>query len=106
MFYECSRKSPSGTYDVILTFSDIEVCKSVAGMNSIPVYQRLFEIIQSTDGNILDACTNSGDIKMANLTFENSSFVSMFPDGEYKTTYRFFDEVDANIYNVSYYVVR
>lgn len=75
-------------------------------MSSTSMFQQILEIFKSADGNIIDTCTKSGEMKMANLTFENSSLLAFFPDGDYKTTFRFYDSFDANIYNITYYTTR
>lgn len=63
----------------------------------------VFELAKSLEGNLLELCSNAGQKSFSNISFINSTFVSMWPDGDFRTSYRLFDQNDSNIFNLTYY---
>jgi hypothetical protein len=96
------RKSSSGVFDVVLNLKDMELCKTATGITSIPFLEKMQNAFVACDGNIADACTKTGEMKLENFTFRDMSLASVWPEGEYKTTFKFFDDVDDNIFNITY----
>lgn len=99
------RKSLSGTYESIIALPNIEGCKIVQGMSTIPIVDFLKKSLEF-GGNMVESCSSIGEMTLSNLTFENSTLIKLWPDGEFKTRFLFFDELDDNIYNVTYYSIK
>lgn len=55
------------------------------------------------EGNFMKGCHLKGVIYGSNISFENASLVQMFPTGEHKTALKFFDIIDDNIFNMTFY---
>lgn len=54
---------------------------------------------------MIEACLRMGDIKVANLTYQDSKLISKWPAGNYKVDFKFYDDADDNIYNISYLAI-
>lgn len=54
---------------------------------------------------LLTVCTQVGPIAVSNISLANLSLVAAFPPGNYKSIYRFYDETDDNIYNLTSYAM-
>jgi hypothetical protein len=64
--------------------------------------QNILNIFKAIDGNVLEACSTLGDIKLSNISFQKSPIAMLLPAADYKTEVIFFDDDDANIINVTY----
>lgn len=73
-------------------------------MGTNPFLTDMFKVVNSSDGNLMVLCDKTGDIKASNISFSNSAFVSMWPSGNYKTAFRVFDDIDSNIFYLTYYL--
>jgi hypothetical protein len=51
-----------------------------------------------------ELCSKTGDIKISNFSLNDSAFASKFPPGDYKMEFKFFDDIDENIYNSTLFV--
>lgn len=52
--------------------------------------------------NIKKACNYQGEISVANVTFPEMEIISKLPPGNYKSSMRYYDEIDSNIVNVTF----
>lgn len=90
-------------YEPVTSFEKVEACKIFGGMKAIFFLESIVNIIRSFEGNILDFCHHSGDMKVSNVSLVNSSLVQFLPDGQYRSIFKLFDSGDDNIINVTYY---
>lgn len=105
-YYVNYRKTSVGVYDRIINLPNVEGCKILQGMKTIPLLLGIKELLESSDGNIFSACSSTGEIAMANFTLANSSIVKLWPSGEFKTVVKFYDKIDDNIFNVTFLSVK
>lgn len=78
---------------------DIEFCKLLKGIASSPFFDAILNVIQTLKAGMFDICRRSGDINIYNISYQNSSAIDVWPDGQYKTVARIFDDIDENIAN-------
>lgn len=96
------HKSGSGAYNMLMSQPNIPICKVLDEGEANPYIKLLIHTAKEFAGDLVGACSRSGDFKISNMTFANSSIMALFPTGLYRTTYRFFDANDANIVNITY----
>jgi hypothetical protein len=103
--YACYRKDASGIYAKILYFPKIEWCKILQRTENIPFFDRAVEFAESQTKDLLEACSRTGAFKFSNVTFASAAFLTHFPDGDYKTVFRVYDDVDLNVFNMTLTVI-
>lgn len=96
------HKSGFGTYNTLISQNNVPICKILQGADTNLYVKILVDTAKEVTGDLIEACTRTGDFKLTNVTFANSSIMSLFPTGLYRSTYRFFNSNDANIVNVTY----
>jgi hypothetical protein len=99
--YAVHRKDASGSYVKVISFPKIEGCKIIKGIGSIPFFDNLLQFAKVYAKEVLEGCTRTGSFKVTNLTFANSAFLSYFPDGDYKSFAKLYDDIDSNIFNIT-----
>lgn len=97
------RKSTDDSYTSIMNFTRIDVCRMLDGMKGIQLLNSIMDVVKNLNGNLMECCKKAGDINAMNVTLSNASFLSFFPAGNFKKTYRFYDDIDDNIVNLTYY---
>lgn len=102
LFTNVEYKLGTGTYNSIANHPDIPICKVFSGSVTNPFISIIVRTVREVAGDVIDACFRAGEFKLWNVTFVNSSTMSVWPTGNYKTTFRFFDTMDANIANLTY----
>lgn len=60
-------------------------------------------VVRRIAGHMLEVCTKAGEFNFYNISEYNATYWSMWPDGDYRTSGRFYDENDDNILNGSCY---
>lgn len=70
-------------------------------MSTTFILENIVNFLKGFDSNVLNSCSVTGEMKMSNLTLDNSTFVLMWPTGDYQTKIRFYDQIDDNIFNVT-----
>lgn len=73
----------------------------VKGLLLLPFTDIIFKEAKAIGEDFFEICKRKGDIKMLNISLSNSKFVSQWPNGDYRTEVRFYDDEDANIGNVT-----
>lgn len=99
------HKEDSGKYLIDLNFPNVEWCKNVAGMRTNPFFESLLNAAKVIGKDLLEFCNRTGEMILANVSFANVPLVTGWPSGDYKTVYRFYDDLDDNIYNVSHFSI-
>lgn len=97
------RKTDARKFEPTMLFPIIEVCKIQGGMEAIPFISKIFNTLKSLSGNLMDACTTIGQIKVYNVSLVNSTLTRLWPSGDFITNLRFFDDIDDNIVNLTYW---
>lgn len=72
-------------------------------MQNVPYLDDLLGFAKSFEGNVWKFCSAPGEFKTSNISFMNSTFSQKFPPGDYRATFRIYDDVDENIFNLTYY---
>lgn len=81
---------------------NIPICKVLDGAETNPYIKLLVDTAKEIAGDLIGACSRSGNFKISNVTFANASIMALFPTGYYRSTYRYFNRNDANIFNTSF----
>lgn len=100
LFYEFSHKNDEA-YEVISQQPKIELCKLLKGIEANAFFNNMLDVIKVVGKGVVAACTTTGDIKTFNASITDSPFMRRWPTGDYKTTFRLFDEIDDNILNAT-----
>lgn len=98
------RRDTSNEFVKCLFFERIEWCRVVDGMKAIPLFEILLNEAKIMGKDLLEVCHRIGDLKASNITFNNSTFVSKWPTGDYKVELKFYDADDPNIFNVNFFM--
>ena len=61
----------------------------------------MIELSRTVAGDLLECCSRSGDFKVSNLTLADQSYLLIWPSGDYKLTFAYFDKIDDNIMNLT-----
>lgn len=88
-------------YRTIVDYASLRICEILEEGKSNIFIQQLIEVTRSVAADLLNCCTKSGDFSMMNVTLNNSTFLALFPSGNYKTSFRYFDHIDDNIMNLT-----
>jgi DUF971 family protein len=67
--------------------------------------ERFLNSAKTFANGMLEVCSKVGEVKVSNVTFSNWPIISGFPAGDYKVSLRFYDDIDSNIYNFTYFAV-
>lgn len=87
-----------------MNFMAIDTCKHLSiEKEPNPFQLMMINLAKTLEGNVLGVCSTIGDIKVSNISYVNSTILRLFPAGDYKTNFKFFDDIDDNIMNVTYY---
>ncbi|CRL02575.1 CLUMA_CG016127, isoform A [Clunio marinus] len=97
------RLTGGGEYEKIFEYPKIEYCKIINGASSSPFLEAFISYGETLNSNFRDFCKKSGMIWIANISFDDSMLLRMFPSGNYKTQYRLYDNDDSNILNLTYF---
>lgn len=90
-----------GNYSSIVDYPNLHICKILADGKSNILIQQLVEVTRSIAADLLNCCSKSGKFLMTNVTLNNSTFVNLFPSGDYRATFKYFDHIDDNIMNLT-----
>jgi len=105
VFFDLKFKERSSNkeaeYRQVLQNPKIEWCKMVDGTGQNPAFEFMLSYARNMTGALLTICKSEGPIKVANSTIANS--FTNWPSGDYRVSFRFFDDVDLNIYNLTYH---
>lgn len=103
--YTSERKNSDG-FQKVVQIKDVEICKIFKDIKSAPIpFVGDFVTYLRTiaKGNYLDCCEGIvGKLAMINGTFANFSALNMYPQGDYKSIFHYFDNQDSNILNVTF----
>jgi hypothetical protein len=82
---------------------EIEWCRLVGGDKGFPMFDFLLADAEKFGKDFLEVCTRTGDMRLSNYSLEDSAFASKFPTGDYRVEFKFFDDIDDNIYNMTFF---
>jgi len=75
----------------------------VDGSEQNEAFKFLMGIVAKLQGDALTVCKSDGPFHMTNITLNGQSYLLRMPAGDYKVEFLFFDEIDSNIFNLTYY---
>lgn len=87
---------------MLASHPNVPICKVFSGSDANPFINMIVQTVREVAGDVIDACFRAGEFKLWNVTFVNSSTMMVWPTGNYKTVFRFFDALDDNIANLTY----
>lgn len=96
------RLSKSDEYSKTINLNDVPICAIVEGSESNVLLQRVIQLVKTYAGDILEICSRTGEFKANNVSVYNASFWALWPNGDYRNTFKFYDNTDDNILNVTY----
>lgn len=63
----------------------------------------ILNVMRTAQFGMFEACSRAGDVRSYNISYMNSTLITMWPSGDYRTMFRLFDSLDDNIFNATYY---
>lgn len=96
------HKGADGKYLIDLDIPNIEWCKTVEGFKANPFVQGLMGAAESIGEAVFEFCHRTGEMKLQNVSYAKIPFVAGWPSGDFRTVYKFYDDLDDNIFNVSH----
>jgi len=75
----------------------------VDGVISNPAYVFLLRNAKDAAGDAITVCKKQGPFEIANISFARNLFSMRWPSGDYRVNFKFYDDIDDNIYNLTYY---
>lgn len=98
-----TREKASGPPEKIIGIDNIEWCKTVKMIEDNKFLSIIVAELQKTPmGIYLDVCKRTGDFIAYNISFQESQYAQMWPDGDYKLNALFYDKIDREIMNFTY----
>lgn len=85
-----------------MNYTDYPICESFRSGKTNFFFQVFINTTQQIAGEIVEICDRSGDFKVWNMTFMNTTMIKLWPPGGYRVFYGFSDEIDRNIYNFTF----
>ena len=92
----------NGAFNKIVNLRNLPICKILDGSSENIFMLKVIEIFRSRANELMDICSRSGEFKISNFSLANSSFLLLWPPGDYKVGFTFFDKNDESIYNLAY----
>lgn len=80
---------------------NIEFCST--GIVQSIIAKSILKVASIAQVGILQSCNRVGEIRAYNISYMNSSAIQLTPSGDYRSVFRLFDDIDDNVFNVSYY---
>lgn len=99
--YSVEHKRGTDQYATVLKLKDLPTCELVKGTDN-PIVKNILQLIKAYAGQFLEICSRQGEFKVANMSLVNSSFIVLWPAGDYKISFKLFDSLDDNIVSLSY----
>lgn len=84
----------------MVTLEALEMCK--AGNETNMIVKNILNVMRTAQFGMFEACSRAGDIRAYNISYMNSSLITMWPSGDYRARFRLFDSIDDNIFNATY----
>ncbi|CRL02573.1 CLUMA_CG015902, isoform A [Clunio marinus] len=103
---EVYRQTATKNYYKILEYKGAEFCKILRDVPSEFYGSTLFDVLsfgRSLTGNILETCKGPGKFYSANVSVGGLESLKVFPSGSYKVSLRLHDDLDDNIFNITFY---
>lgn len=101
-YFAVDHKLNADKYRTVVKYNDLPICKHVSKELSNPFITAVLNTAKEIAPQITECCTRAGDFQVYNMTFANTSFLLMWPSGDYKASFRYYDSDDSNVYNLTY----
>lgn len=87
----------------VFNLEAIHICSVLAGAKAspFPIVQYIIDYLKQFKSNLFEACSTTNLIEINNFTYKDFTMCSMFPLGQYFNFFKFFDDVDNNIYTLN-----
>lgn len=102
VYFVVEHKLQSDSYRDIVNYPEVPLCKYLKESYTNPFLKAVIDTTRQIAPQMLECCARNGLFKVANMTFVNTTFLLMWPSGEYRTTFRYFDADDSNIVNLTF----
>lgn len=86
---------------MLMALPNIEFCTS--GIATSVIIKNVLKVVSAAQFGILQSCTRAGEIRAYNISYINSSVMAMAPSGSFISALRLYDDIDDNVFNVTYY---
>lgn len=96
------HKLNADQYRTVVNYSDFPICKHVSKELVNPFITAVLNTAKEIAPEITECCTRAGEFRVANMTFSNTSFLLLWPSGDYKASFKYHDDEDSNVYNLTY----
>lgn len=99
-----SRENSDGTLTKIININNISYCNTADMMRGNEFLNIIIAEIQKNPmGIFLDVCKRVGNFIAYNISFQDSPYLSMWPDFDYKVELVYHDPTDREVMNVTYW---
>lgn len=100
-----SRENSMKNYDAIINQMNFDWCRALKIVTENYFTKLMIVALQQTNvEDLLKVCEKTGRFKMYNISFEDSpAFAGIWPSGNYRGNYIFHDEIDGEIFNLTYW---
>lgn len=96
------RRFKTEAYRMIVNYTDYPICEVLRGAGSNFFIQTAINTTKQIAGEVIDSCYRSGDFRVWNMTFLNTTMIALWPAGTYRVLYKFSDGMDQNIVNLTF----
>lgn len=87
---------------MILNYTDYPICETFHSGKGNFFIQTFINTTQQIAGEVVESCERSGDFRVWNMSFMNTTMLSLWPAGSYRVAYKFTDGIDSNIVNLTF----
>lgn len=92
----------SDSYRTVVDYPNLPICRILKDGKANILIQAIIDSLRPTAPELFEICSRTGKIWAYNFTFENSPVAEIWPAGNYKVAFKFYDSLDDNIMNVLY----
>lgn len=90
------------TYRRVIDSQPWDWCSFMNGTSDNILIKVTVDVIAKTATELIHACPYKGEVKGLNITLDTGKFGGIYPQGKYRTLFRLSDNVDPNIFTISY----
>ena len=87
------------SFTTIVNLTDVQICRTIENPPANVVIQSIIDVFRHRAGQFLDGCLRTGQFRVSNFCLAKSTFLALWPRGQYQVSFKFSDE---NIYNLTF----
>lgn len=87
-------------YRTVMEPAAIDWCSFMNGTAYDLFYKVSLDIVRKSMPHLIHLCPYKGELKALNITFDFGKFAAIFPQGEYRNFWHWYDDTDSNIFTL------